>query len=162
MKGQIISYDILFASAIAVVLLGAVLAASGVVGNAAEAGYGQGALAADAALSQLVLTPGSPSDWSDEGAHSFGLVERRGVLDSGKVEQFLMLELEEGNREVLRERLGLLREGAAYEFRFEVLEPDGSKLYASSKEAAGEAYVSRRVVKLDEGTVIAVLTVWRV
>ena len=129
-KGQVISYDLMFASTVAVVLLGVVLVASNAIAGAAQARYEQGSSVADMALSQLVLTPGSPSDWygMDAGLkeiHAIGLADSRGILDADKIEQFVKLEqlaATATERNELRARLGLLREGASYEFRFEVLQ----------------------------------------
>ena len=66
-------------------------------------------------------------------------------------------------RNELRARLGLLREGASYEFRFEVLSADGAQLYSTvgKPQGASEIFVSRRVVKLDGEAVVAVMKIWR-
>jgi len=170
-KGQVISYDLMFASTVAVVLLGIVLVASNTIAGASRARYEQGSSVADMALSQLVLTPGSSSDWyAQEGGlaetHAIGLAEARGELDREKVEAFIKIEQLAGapnDRNMLRARLGLLREGAAYEFRFEILAADGSRLYSTANQpaGAGEIFVSRRVARLDGEPVVAVMKVWR-
>lgn len=165
-KGQVISYDLMFASTVAVVLLGIVLVASNTIGSAVQARYEEGSVVADMALSQLVLTPGAPSGWQelDAGMHAIGLAEARGVLDKEKIEQFVKLEQLAGapqERDMLRGRLGLLREGATYEFRFEVLAADGSRIYSTSNQPTGEVFVGRRVVRLEGEPVVAVMKVWR-
>ncbi|MDO8339320.1 MAG: hypothetical protein Q7T16_01545 [Candidatus Burarchaeum sp.] len=167
-KGQVISYDLMFASTVAVVLLGIVLVASNTIAGASQARYEEGSSVADMALSQLVLTPGSPSDWKElnEDMHSIGLADSRGVLDAGKIVQFIKFEqlaAAPAERDELRARLGLLREGAAYEFEFEVLSADGSRLYSTGNQPAGEGsvFVSRRVARLDGEPVFAVMKVWR-
>ncbi|VVC03883.1 Uncharacterised protein [Candidatus Burarchaeum australiense] len=178
-KGQVISYDLMLATTVAVALLGVVLLASNTITAASGAAYDEGALVADGALAQLVLTPGSPADWAAGAAagtaagtgagaayeaHSLGLAERRGVLDKEKVEAFAELDGladAEGGRVSLRERLGLLREGAAYDFRFEVRGLDGSALYATGQEPTGNVFASRRLVELDGSPVTAVMMVWK-
>ena len=161
MRGQVMAYDLLFASLIAIVLLGTILLTLNSMAGALKGGREDGPVVAEVALSQLVLTPGSPSDWTDLSASSIGLAERRGVLSREKVERFISLERLTPNGELIREHLGLHREGASYEFRFEVLDAQGSAMYATSREPAGEAFVSRRVVWMGKAPVIAVLKVWR-
>ncbi len=95
MRGQIFSFDFIFAVSVIVFLFAIALFISDDVANVINERDSQRdlQLASSTALSVLIETPGDPSNWnnmefSDSNVKSIGLVSQRNVLDEAKLRRF--------------------------------------------------------------------------
>jgi len=122
--------------------------------------------AAGAALNQLVLTAGSPSDWdelnfSEQTMSSIGIASDANVLDPGKLGAFLQAISSDANRSIAADMLGLRRPG--YDFGFGVAFLNGTAIGSFGAPPSNATATSERsaFAVMGNETVSVKIIVWK-
>ena len=164
LRGQVFSYDLVFALMVLVFLLWYSIVASNAFAD--RIGYvekeNRMSEAAQSAIEQLVASPGDPSNWKGFDANSIGLAEGVGALDSRKVERFASLAGSQDGYETARAMLSMNRQGGAYLFNLRVLGAGGSGIYSVGPKEPGKASVVlvTRTAVMDGRIVHVTMKVW--
>ena len=163
-RGQVFSYDLVFALMAVSFLLWYILNASNALAERVDYVEKENRMSevAQSALDQLTETPGNPSDWRTLEAKSLGLAESRGVLDSGKVGQLVSLSSAPEGYDRVRAMLSMNRQGGAFLFNLKVIEAEGRESYSlGPKEPEGASVAaSSRTMVMDRRIVRVVLKAW--
>ena len=165
MKGQIISMDLMVASLIVITIISGlgVLLYQYTIYETQQSELTALSLRSEPALNVLMSSSGNPSDWetrSCDEIKSFGFLSEPAVVNSSKLEAFILLDYN-----CVKNRLGL----SGYDFYFEardagrnLLNINGFDITAGYKPPAGSnAIFSERKAWVDE-SYIATITfgVW--
>ncbi len=163
-KGQIFSYDLIFAVMVVSFLLWYAVTASNDLAERIHHNEKENRLAevARSAIQQLSESPGDPYNWNDFSANSIGFAESRGVLDQRKVELFARLTAEKEGYDKARTLLSLNRQGGAHVFALRINGMGGSTLYSVGEEPPDDVSVSSasRIMALNGRAVKVWIRVW--
>ncbi|HLC47886.1 MAG TPA: hypothetical protein VJI13_02330 [Candidatus Norongarragalinales archaeon] len=168
MRGQLFSFDFILAVSLIIFILALSLFVSESTANSinqSEQGRDM-QRAADGALSQLIETPGSPSNWeqlefTDGDVASLGLSPSRNMLDEGKVLRlFNLANSNFGNYSLMKRMLGL--DLPSSNFSISISNSSNSAIYETNVPESGSAsvYSFSRIALLGDSPVIVNLRVW--
>ncbi len=168
MRGQLFSYDLLFASVALVALLTLFLATTstvaGQIGDAeVRADIGE---SAQNAANSLLRTPGDPSNWelytiNESGTVGLGLASAPGELDQMKVSAFFALANESADYNASLAVLGLTNQNYRYNASLKALNGTVlSALVAYPTTASAHVASVERFARLNGTVVIFKLVVW--
>lgn len=168
MRGQLFSFDFILAVSLIIFLLAVTFFVSDATANSINLRERQSELQdlAQSALSQLLESPGTPSNWhlvefSNANIKSIGLSSERNRLDPNKTEEFFRLaNLNSGNYSLMRSILALDASGS--NFSLSIYNASQFALYEISQKPGGMSTVisMQRLALLSGEPVVVNLKLW--
>ncbi|MFH1470491.1 MAG: hypothetical protein ABIF01_01975 [Candidatus Micrarchaeota archaeon] len=164
LRGQVFSYDLVFALMVVAFLLWySINAANAFAEKISDVEMNNRmSEVAQSAILQLTQSPGNPSNWESLEVKSIGVAESRGVLDRRKIERLAYLSEDMESYDKLRALLSFNRQGGAYLFSLKITEIDGRVAYSVGPEPPPGASVAAtsKTMSMDGRLVGVSLRAW--
>ncbi|MFH0972018.1 MAG: hypothetical protein V1835_05645 [Candidatus Micrarchaeota archaeon] len=168
MRGQLFSFDFIFAVSLLVFIFAMALYTSDSVAASINAQEGERELkiAADNAISQLLETPGNPSNWdylafTDSNVKSVGIAAGRNALNREKMERLMEIMNSDSENYHLMKRI-LALDLPASNFSISIYNQSQFKLYEAgvAQTKTGTVVSVQRLALLDDQPVMVNLRLW--